>query len=162
LLSLSYDAIPNTGTLLGAGIMVKSAFITSHGFNRTSPPQWRIFQDTVQPSWYMSFYVHLSKWGTQWQQTFQQPTVKKICVAFWPYGESDNQPSNIWQGVWSPSWHYVQFQNELHVPCHSPGHLWGAHQFSDLCPLSRSVRSVLLSVPPYAATNADLSTHITK
>jgi hypothetical protein len=45
--------------------MVKSPFITSHMFNSKSSSQQHIFQDTVQPSWYMSFYAHLSKWGTQ-------------------------------------------------------------------------------------------------
>ena len=113
----------------------------------------------------MSFYVHLSKWETQQQQTFQLPTVKMICVAFWPSRKYDNnKPSNIWQRIWSPAWHYIQFQNELQVPCHSLGHLWWTHQFADFWPLSRrSIMSVLLSnVPPYISTNADISIHITK
>lgn len=143
---------------------VKSAFITSHVFNRKSSPQQHNFHDTVQASWYMSFNVHISKWETQWQQTFQHPTVNMICVAFWPSGKSDNnKPSNIWQRIWSPAWHYIQFQNELQVPCHSLGHIWWAHQFADFWPLSRSVMSVLLSnVSPYIRTNADISIHITK
>jgi hypothetical protein len=88
-----------------------------------------------------------------------------ICMVFWPSGKTDNnKPPNIWRWVWSPAWHYVQFQNELQVPCHSLGHLWWAHQFANFWPVSsRLAMSVLLSyVPPYVGMKADISIHITK
>lgn len=85
----------------------------------------------------MPFYVHLSKWGTQWQQTFHHSTVNMICMASLPSVESgNNKSSNIWQGIWFPAWHCVQFQFALLVMFDEHINFWflvTEQQISQVC-----------------------------